>query len=64
MSKTAFLKDKTDEQCRQLAAHYYIRARKSEKDLALANAEVSRLRANLQAFRGMAYDLIESIEDE
>ena len=63
MSKTAFLKEKTDAQCRQLAAQYYIRARKAEKELEEARLEISKLRTSIQGFRGLAYDLIESIED-
>lgn len=62
MSKTAFLKDKTDAQCRQLAAQYYIRVRKAEKELEEARLENARMRTSLQDSRGMVYDLIEQIE--
>lgn len=64
MSKAAFLKEKTDAECRELAAHYYRRARKAEAELAAAKIEAASLRANLQRVRGAAYELIETIEAE
>lgn len=59
MSKTAFLAEKTDAQCRQLAAQYYIRARRAEKDLEHAKDEIRRLEMHASKLRSLAQDMLE-----
>jgi len=53
---TKFFKEKTDEECRELAIHYYKRARKAEAELKLATEEA-------QAYEELYFKLRESIEE-
>ena len=41
--RIAFLKEKTDAECRELAGHYYRRARRAEKERDQLRAEVEAL---------------------
>lgn len=50
-----FLKEKTDQECRELAMHYYKRARKAEAELVLALEEA-------RAYEDLYFKLRESIE--
>lgn len=56
------LADKTDAECRQLAAHYYVRARKAEdaearavKLLAETLTELNRVKALVSDFKDQLY---------
>lgn len=59
MSKTAFLKEKTDAECRQLAAHYWRRANKAEKERDTIRREVDKIRAENSRLIGLAHSMIE-----
>ncbi|ROO33428.1 hypothetical protein [Pseudomonas sp. 7SR1] len=59
MSKTAFLKEKTDAECRQLAAHYWHRANKAEKERDSIRREVDKIRAENSRLIGLAHSMIE-----
>lgn len=59
MSKTAFLKEKTDAQCRQLAAHYWTRANKAEKELDQIKKQNEELRSEIQRLQNLAHSMIE-----
>ncbi len=60
MSKTAFLKEKTDAQCRQLAAQYYVRARKAEKERDEALDLVKSIRKENNRLLELAHEMLES----
>jgi len=47
---TLLLKEKTDAECRELAGHYYRRARRAEKERDQLRAEVEGLRKDAQRF--------------
>jgi hypothetical protein len=59
MSKTAFLKEKTDSECRQLAAHYWHRANKAEKERDEIKKEIDKIRAENQRLISLAHEMIE-----
>lgn len=59
MGKTAFLKEKTDAECRQLAAHYWHRANKAEKERDEIRKEIDKIRAENQRLIGLAHEMIE-----
>src|SRR5690554_7787670 len=49
----AFLKEKTDAECRELAGHYYRRARRAEKERDQLRAEVEKLRKDAETERAI-----------
>lgn len=59
MSKTAFLKEKTDAECRQLAAHYWHRANKAEKERDEIRKEINKIRTENQRLVALAHEMIE-----
>lgn len=59
MSKTAFLKEKTDAECRQLAAHYWHRASKSEKECQRLKDELHKMHLENQRLVGLAHEMLE-----
>jgi len=60
MSKTAFLKEKTDAECRQLAAHYWHRANKAEKERDQIKAQIYEIQLENQRLINLAHDMIGS----
>lgn len=60
MSKTAFLKEKTDKECRSLAAQYYIRARNAERALDGEKDKVRRLQLEICRLQGLAQEMLEA----
>lgn len=60
--KTAFLKDKTDAQCRELAAHYYNRARKAEAERDKVKVELDTCRKYMRRLECAALELAEIME--
>lgn len=59
MSKTAFLKEKTDAECRQLAAHYWHRADKAEKERDELKKQIHKMNLENQRLVGLAHDMLE-----
>jgi hypothetical protein len=62
MSKTAFLKEKTDAECRQLAAHYWHRANKAEKERDQIKSQMHQMHLENQRLIGLAHDMIGASE--
>lgn len=60
MSKTAFLKEKTDAECRQLAAHYWHRANKAEKERDQIKAQINQMHLENQRLLSLAHEMLES----
>lgn len=60
MSKTAFLKEKTDAECRQLAAHYWHRANKAEKERDQIKAQIHQMQLENQRLLSLAHEMLES----
>ena len=59
MSKTAFLKDKTDSECRQLAARYWHRASKAEKERDQLKDQIHKMHLEQQRLVGLAHEMLE-----
>lgn len=59
MSKTAFLKEKTDAECRQLAAHYWNRANKAEKERDQLKAQIHSMHLETQRLLSLAREMLE-----
>jgi hypothetical protein len=54
-----FLREKSDEQCRQLAGQYYRRARHAEADRDALINENHKLRAEIVRIKGYAHSIID-----
>lgn len=59
MSKTAFLKEKTDAECRQLAARYWHRANKAEKERDELRKQLRGAEAETQRLLSLAHEMLE-----
>ena len=59
MSKTAFLKEKTDAECRQLAAHYWRRANKAEKERDELRKQLEGAESETQRLLSLAHEMLE-----
>jgi hypothetical protein len=57
-----FLREKSNDQCRQLAGHYYRRARNAEDERDAYRREVFKLKEEIQRIKSYAYSIIEGDE--
>lgn len=56
---TKFLREKTDAECRELSKHYYVRARRAEREKAELQVEIDRARAEVARLKSIAMDMLE-----
>ena len=56
---TKFIREKTDAECRELAKHYYVRAKKAERDKQELMDSLDRAKAEISRIRSIAMDILE-----